>query len=579
MNTFLSKISQLDSIYEVILLSLQGGVLFRRQAGVPVGANKEIVIWNTIINDLGRPMVAELLFGKGRYYLHATDVGYLIVGMRREKNLKRIRAACANVQEKLIDQTVRKKVLLKMLSDGAETTKPHLVKALIPLADAEVARVLFNILQQDTAFHPEIKEKLLLALCKMLRRFSIVEALPTLKKILQIYSANTSQVGRDIATAARLAIQQLEPALSVKAKAEVNPAEQISSIVKENLDFSNHSDGFAEDTSQEEQRIKDLLSRDQKRQAIALLMQLISKTAKGKFFQKAEQLRNWLMQIDSMALVESIRAAEIIEEEKNASINNEYLATWKDLLATLTHEEVASLYHAMTQRYYFDGEVVARQGEFHATLFFVNSGRIEINAVSKGREVNFLKVVESGEILGGETFFDASVWTVNAVSKGANLSLLTWHKLQSQKEDCPSLHLKLQHYCARFPSPSSIFIKTRQTRRHSERKMVSGKVTIDLLDQFGNEMGEEAKGILCDISKGGVALRIRFSRKRNAMVLLGKKIRVSMSPEASLAPLMRIGKVMAVRCHEFVNNDYSLHVQFEIELNNTEIQQFAGKTR
>jgi hypothetical protein len=34
---------------------------------------------------------------------------------------------------------------------------------------------------------------------------------------------------------------------------------------------------------------------------------------------------------------------------------------------------------------------------------------------------------------------------------------------------------------------------------------------------------------------------------------------------------------MAVRCFDFVGNDYSLHVEFESELSNSEIHQAVGK--
>ncbi len=485
MNSFLSKIALLDSIREVILLSLQGEVLFCRQVGISVIDGREIALWNAIINDLRRPPTAEFVFSKGHYYLHSTDVGYLIVGMTNEKNLKKIRAACENVQERLVDPTLRKRVLLKMLSEGDEMTKPHLDNALKALADAPAAQAAIR-------------------------------------------------------------------------STKVAP--------------------LAEGSSSEEQQVQELLGKGQKRQAVALIMQLITSNAKAKCFHKAEQLRDWLMQIDSMALVESIRAAEIIEEEKSASISDDYLLVWKELVNTLSPGEFASLYHAMTQKDYADGETVVNQGEFHTTLFFVNSGHVQLRAVSQGREVP-LKVFRSGEILGSDTFFDVSVWTVNAVSKGASLSLLTWERLHSQKENCPGLYAKLRDFCKRFTSPSNHFTTSSRTRRHFERKTAAGRVTIVLLDQNGRETGPVAKGELLDISQGGVALSLRFSKKKNAAALFGKKIKVSIRPEAATVPLLRAGKVMAVRCNDFVGNDYSLHVEFDSELSSAEIQKVVDQGR
>jgi CRP-like cAMP-binding protein len=416
--------------------------------------------------------------------------------MTDEKSLKKIRAACANVQEKLVDPTVCKRVLQKMLSERA------------------------------------------------------------------------------IEEAAKGAIRQLE-------SAQVRPAISDASVTvrpsaKEDPGPSDNIENLLEGGGSEVAQVKELLGQGQKRQAIALIMQFIAKSAKEKRFEDAEQLRDWLMQIDSMALVESIRAAEIIEEEKKASISNEYLLIWKELLNTLSPEEFSSLYHATTQKNYADGEVIAKQGEFLSTLFFVNSGRVQLNAVSQGREMP-LKVLGPGEILGGETFFDFSVWTVNALSQGASLSFLTWQRLQSQKDNCPALRGKLHDFCLRFTSPSNFFVKSNRTRRQYERKKVSGRVTIDLLDQHGVVTGLAAKGELLDLSKGGVALSLRFSKKKNAAALLGQKIKVNIRPDGSSAPLLRIGKVMAVRCHDFIGNDYSLHIEFDVALASAEMQQVAGK--
>ena len=483
MNSFLNKIAQLDSIREVMLLSLQGDLLFCRQVGMSVMASREIACWNEIINDLGRPSTAEFAFSKGHYYLHSTDVGYVIVGMTNEKSLKKIRIACENVREKLVDPIVRKRVLLKMLSESEEMTKPHLVNALNALADAPAAR-----------------------------------------------AANLST--------------------------------KVASL--------------AEGSNSDEMQVKALLGKGQKNQAVALIMQLITSNAKAKCFHKAEQLRDWLMQIDSMALVESIRAAEIIEQEKSASISDEYLLIWKELVNTLSPEEFASLYHAMTQKEYANGEMVVNQGEFHATLFFVNRGSVQVSAVSQGREVP-LMVVRSGEILGSDTFFDVSVWTVNAVSKGASLSLLTWEKLHSQKESSPALHAKLRDFCARFTSPSKHFTTSSRTRRHFERKKAVGRATIVLLDQNGREAGLVVKGELLDISTGGAAISLRFSKKKSAAALLGKKIRVNIRPDAAPITVLCIGKVMAVRCHDFIGNDYSLHIEFDHELSSAEIQKVVDK--
>ncbi|EKD34078.1 MAG: hypothetical protein ACD_75C02479G0002, partial [uncultured bacterium] len=300
--------------------------------------------------------------------------------------------------------------------------------------------------------------------------------------------------------------------------------------------------------------------------------------ARENHFEQAERLRDRLIQLDSMSLREIIRAAEIIEEAKRASIGSAQLATWNDLAQALSAEEFASLYHAMTPKNYADGEMVARQGEFLSSLFFVNSGRVQLYAVSEGREVP-LKIVGPGEIIGFGTFFEISVWTVNAKSMGAELKVLTREKLHRQKDAYPALQSKLMDYCARFQSSNALFSRTKRTRRQFERKKISGRAAIVLLDEQGNETGIGAKGDLLDISRGGLSFSLRFSKKKNAAALLGKKIRVNIRTDTSISSFSCDALVMAIRCHDYVGNDYSLHVEFQKELNKVEMQQVVGKAK
>jgi CRP-like cAMP-binding protein len=279
-----------------------------------------------------------------------------------------------------------------------------------------------------------------------------------------------------------------------------------------------------------------------------------------------------------MALTEIIRAAEIIEEEKSAAISNDHLTTWQELALTLSSEEFTSLYHAMTTKSYATGEMIAKQGEFLSTLFFVNRGRVQLYAVSQGREVA-LKTLSPGEIMGAGTFFEVSVWTVNAKSMGAELSLLHHKNLQSLKETHPALESKLSEFCAKFESSNALFKDTRRTRRTSERKKLSGRTTIALLNKQGETSGVGAKGDLLDISKGGVSFCLHFSKKETASTFLGQAIRISIRSDISIPSLVRDGKVVAVRCHDFIGNEYSLHVRFDTPMNASEVQRAIQPTQ
>jgi CRP-like cAMP-binding protein len=581
MNTFLNKISQLNSIHEVIFLSHFGEVLFykkKQDGSQPTDA--VIALWNDCIASLGKPQTMQLLFRKARYYLGCTDIGYVIVGMGAEASLANIKKVCANAREKLGDPVVCKKVLLKMLSDADERLKPQLINSLHPFADAEIAQSLMLLLEKEEQFDPQEKDRLLLSICRILGHCSSQDALVSLYKIISSTRADKRDVNSSVEQAARISIRQLELDRSAPAK----PASPIIVGDSGSLNKGVRSPAGVREASgsleilPEEYRIKESLANNKYDEAVDLLMQLIETAAGQNNFPVAERLRNWLIEIDPMSLMKIIHAAEIIEEAKTASINSEHLIVWQDLLQALSPEEFSSLYHALTPQKFPNRQMVVSQGDFFSFLLFVNSGRVQLYAVSQDREVS-LKIVGPGEIMGAENFFEGSVWTVNARSLGAEISLLKRNKLQALQDSHPALQAKLLDFCKRGQTTNTLFSRTKGNRRQFERKKITGRAIIVLLDGEGKETAIGARGDLIDISRGGLAFGLRFSKKENAMALLGKKIKVAIRSDLSPTSLLRKGLVMAIRCHDFVGNDYSVHVQFSTTLSVAELQQVGGKDR
>ncbi|RPJ07462.1 MAG: hypothetical protein EHM37_17910, partial [Deltaproteobacteria bacterium] len=101
MNSLLQKIAQLNSTQEVLFLSSLGEPLFVAPQQSPAGLEKTVSLWNALIADLNRPLSGEFLFANGRYCLQSIGIGEVIVGMGSDINLKSIRTALANAQEKL----------------------------------------------------------------------------------------------------------------------------------------------------------------------------------------------------------------------------------------------------------------------------------------------------------------------------------------------------------------------------------------------------------------------------------------------------------------------------------------------
>jgi hypothetical protein len=277
-------------------------------------------------------------------------------------------------------------------------------------------------------------------------------------------------------------------------------------------------------------------------------------------------------------LREIIRAAEIIEDQKNASITDEYHAVWSKLAKLLSTEEFSSLYHATVHKHYSNGAIIVDQGQYISTLFFVDSGRVQLFSTSHGGEYA-LKIIEAGEIFGAETFFDISIWTMSARSLGADISLLTWDRLLKLKESNPALRTKLMDFCSQFKLTNISFDKPGTTRRRFERVKISGKVAVALLQKLGEESLFGTKGNLLDISRGGLAFSMRFSKKKNAVALLGQDVSVTVRTDLSTHPVQRNGVIKAVQCHDFVGNDYTIHMEFQETLSSAEVSQAVGRNR
>ncbi|TKB27045.1 cyclic nucleotide-binding domain-containing protein [Desulfopila sp. IMCC35006] len=582
MNSFLTKISQLPSIQKVLFLSTRGDVLFLHDNS-EVGEKAEHVSpWHAIIDQLHSPVEAELFFEQGGYYLHSTEIGYLIVGMNGFDRLQNIKAACTQLKAKLSDSTICKKVLLRMLQDADDTHKPQFIMALLPFADEEIAEKLIALLGRNAQVIPQISAKLVGNICQVLGQSASPAARQVLKKILQDHYSGKTVLDNEVRYAAQVAVAQLELALppetSTASPGTDNPVAKALPETKPPLAASSSLPKSYAAQVPEGPKIEDLLHQGKKGDAIALMLAQIEICAHKKQFDMAEHLRDWILQADSTALREIILAAEIIEEQKNLSISDAYRAVWAKLAGKLSTEEFSSLYHAMVHKHYKTGEIVVDQGQFVSTLFFIDRGKVQLFSASHGGEYA-LKTLDAGEIFGAETFFDISIWTMSARSLGADISQLTWDRLLSLKESCPAIRTKLMDYCNQFKLTNITFDKPGTTRRRFERVKISGKVAVALVKNIGEESLFGTKGNLIDISRGGLAFSLRFSKKKNAVALLGQDVNVTVRTDLSPHSVQRKGVIKAVQCHDFVGNDYTIHMEFQETLSSAEVSQAIGRIR
>lgn len=586
MINFLKKIDQLAAVRQVLFISHQGNLLF---AG---NTTEEIPVdiqpwWSDLLDTFNHPEQLDLIFTQGRCLVEKTEAGSIVILLNNDRGAAKITTACAGVRAKLSSPSVCRKLLLKIFPEVEPQYRSHVVDALLQFANRETGNSLLPFFRRKLAMNPVKADKLLLSLCQLMGNTGLPEALPLLRECASSPSLTQedSDLARAIILASQVAITQIEldgPPESVSTTGSVqdtSPREAASKSTQTTVSVQSPPSQLpvpVDLNRPEEKEIQTLLQSGKEAEGIVKMVQLIETSAAKRDFRRAEDVREWLIQTSPMSLTEIIRTAECINEEKAASIDPGHLAVWEDLAQFLSPEEFSSLYHALEMRTYKSGEMIANQGEFVSSLFFINSGKVQL--LSKGASTETpLKNCSAGEILGAETFFDLSVWTVNAKSLGTEAGVLSWENLLRLKESCPALRTKLMEYCDRFPSINDLFAKNRRNRRQYDRKNVKGKVSMTVLDEKGQATAYQGRGDLLDISRGGVAFLLRFTKKKNAIGLLNRQILMTIRPDGAITPLQRVGLIKAIQCQDFVGNDYSLHIEFDTKLNSTELLHALAK--
>lgn len=318
-----------------------------------------------------------------------------------------------------------------------------------------------------------------------------------------------------------------------------------------------------EDLQKQEEMIEETIAQGNSEAAVQALYDLIVVYAKAKNFHKAETLRERLMDVNSMALTEIIKSAEIIEAEKTASIDKKHQEIWKDLYDLLTREEGNYLYHSLEKVDLDPDQTVITQGKGNDKLFFIDSGNMKITFKQEDT-LEFVKEVGPGETVGQDTFFSISLCTTSVTSaSGVQTKYLPRSGFDKISEQYPGFSDKLESFCRKKEgTPLEEILKNKEVeRRQHKRVKFSGKVTTQLLNNDGKPLSTPFSGFIDDISKGGLSFSIKCSKQSTARMLLGRPAQITLegqSPDGPKGPQF-VCQIVCLKHHLF--NDYSVHVR------------------
>lgn len=455
--------------------------------------------------------------------------------------------------------------LIENLPVVHDELKIQMVMQLGQMEGEEVEHALIDLLEKRHRFTPRVYESLARTICIALKNY------PS-EKVLEAVSEFVEE------------LQKLDP---VKYEAMINIGMDTLSIIKPklrhiqktvntDLDFVSFDDDPVDEHTrtnnvrQVEERAYEVAGNDDLEEACNFLVNQIRILARDKDFSSAEYLRDKLLEINPMALNEVISVGEFIEEQKNSSIATGHIEVWNELYETMSTEQFNAIYYAMSLENYAAGEDIVISGETDPSLYFINSGAVNLNCKIDDGEM-FLKRLQPGEIVGVNAFFSVTVWTFSLTAHSeTQISVLHRDAFNELRDEYAGLEEKLERYCQKYNVVPDLVKMAGSDRRQFPRYSVSVIVSSMLLDPYGNPGKRSFKGELIDISRGGLCFTISISSKGNARMLLGRKI-VCQIKAGKNEPVEIAGVIVGVKYMENMVSDFSIHIRYHTLLSESSI--------
>ena len=304
------------------------------------------------------------------------------------------------------------------------------------------------------------------------------------------------------------------------------------------------------------------LSAEEKSRLVKKLVSEIAAAARARDFQQADVLRDKLVAVDPMALVEIIKVNGLIEEAKTAAFDRDHLAIWSKLYDNLSEEERNGLFYSMKKIVVPPKKLIFSHGTRSDRLFLIERGLVTIFFPKDGQNI-ILAQMGRGDILGGCTFTTTSLCPASAVTHTeVHLMCLEGDATRALDDKFPGLFDKLIGFCTANGRVDEIVRNKRMEKREFVRYLAEGVVAATVLTTEGQKTDAVFRGDLANISMAGACFAVRISKKATARALLARHLHLSFACGAKDSPISFrvVGRVVRVSSHLY--DDYSVQVRF-----------------
>ncbi len=276
-------------------------------------------------------------------------------------------------------------------------------------------------------------------------------------------------------------------------------------------------------------------------------------------FKEAEAVREELMTLDAMALSLIVSTAEFIEEQKTRFLDPKHMALWKKMYEDFSPEEINCVFYSLETATVAKGKLMMAQGKTNNRLYFIESGEVSVFYRQDGKYLPLIKL-ESGDILGEDTFFEIALTSLSAGTlTDVSLRYLDRKEAQSWPDKIPGLYEKLGEYCRKYGRHEEASSHPDLDRRTTFRYPVSGVATAHILDKQGMKTSAYFKGGVVDISRSGICFTMKCSKPETARALLSRQLDISIAFQGDEEnPFPTQGTIVKVAFH--LHTDYTVHV-------------------